>query len=360
MSEAPRRLHTLDGLRGIAALAVVAGHAGDALKPFAIGHFWLAVDLFFLMSGVVLGRTYEPRLAAGLTVGGFLRNRYLRLYPLFALGILVGGLGQAATLLLGHGDMGPGALLAAGISGLLLLPSPTWGVRRELVPLDLPGWSLLLELAANLLFAAGWRRLTDRLLVAVVAASAVGLVAALAIGPGLVGSYWDDWPWGVPRVGFSFFLGTLLQRRWRPVGRPAPWAAPALLTAVLLVLCVHPPHGLWFDGAMLFAGWPLVVWLGLRWEPRRPRLFAALGAMSYPLYVLHQPLFGWLWRALLLAHRTPAAVAPVGGILFIAAVALLCLWLDRAIDAPVRRWVARRTSRTARADLRAEALDTPL
>ncbi|MFX5999031.1 hypothetical protein ABTF05_21860, partial [Acinetobacter baumannii] len=48
---------------------------------------YLAVDLFFLLSGVVLCRSYESRLLNGMRLGAFLRIRLLRLYPLYFLGI---------------------------------------------------------------------------------------------------------------------------------------------------------------------------------------------------------------------------------------------------------------------------------
>ncbi len=46
-----RVFHTLDALRGIAAIGVVAFHMGAALWPIAAPGGYLAVDLFFMMSG---------------------------------------------------------------------------------------------------------------------------------------------------------------------------------------------------------------------------------------------------------------------------------------------------------------------
>jgi peptidoglycan/LPS O-acetylase OafA/YrhL len=60
-----RRFHTLDGLRGVGALMVMAFHIGhsEALRYFG-NHFYegyLAVDLFYVLSGVVLADAYEAR-----------------------------------------------------------------------------------------------------------------------------------------------------------------------------------------------------------------------------------------------------------------------------------------------------------
>ena len=66
----------LDGLRGIAALAVVIFHFmewvfADSGKNF-IGHGFLAVDFFFCLSGFVMGYAYDNRIRK-MAVGGFFK-----------------------------------------------------------------------------------------------------------------------------------------------------------------------------------------------------------------------------------------------------------------------------------------------
>ena len=56
----------LDGLRGVAALAVVTFHFmeiaySDYSQNF-IGHGFLAVDFFFCLSGFVIGYAYDDRI----------------------------------------------------------------------------------------------------------------------------------------------------------------------------------------------------------------------------------------------------------------------------------------------------------
>jgi peptidoglycan/LPS O-acetylase OafA/YrhL len=355
-----RRLYMLDGLRGVAALVVVAGHVDMLLQPFHLGHYWLAVDLFFLMSGAVLGRTYEPRFARGFGARAFLLNRYVRLYPLYALGALVGIVGGAGTLMLGRGAFGPTGFLVAGLATLLLLPSPTWRESRDLLPFNQPGWSLLFELAANILFAVLRNRLAERRLIGLIGLSGAALAAGLVIHPGLSGPYWQGAGWGLPRIGFSFFLGVWMQRH-HPGGRIRhPAVAWLLLAVTALLLGIDPPRPLLFDGLVLFLAWPAIVWIALGVDPSRPAPFAALGALSYPLYVLHLPVLGLAWRGLLFVHRDPASLSPWGGLLFLAAAAGGSLWLDRRVDAPVRRWLLRRLSPAPARDRRLEATDTPL
>src|SRR6187399_1623154 len=86
----------LDGLRGVAALAIVIFHFmewvfPDASKNF-IGHGFLAVDFFFCLSGFVIGYAYDDRIGK-MGVGEFFKSRLIRLHPLVVLGSVLGLLG---------------------------------------------------------------------------------------------------------------------------------------------------------------------------------------------------------------------------------------------------------------------------
>src|ERR1700761_1914630 len=86
---AGRKFETLDGLRGIAALAVVLYHLPLPLHALA-PRGYLAVDLFFLMSGFVVAAAYEERLLSGLSTAAFALVRLKRLWPLYGLGVVLG------------------------------------------------------------------------------------------------------------------------------------------------------------------------------------------------------------------------------------------------------------------------------
>ncbi len=66
----------LDGLRGVAAVLVVAFHVCEASSTShldqIINHGYLAVDFFFLLSGFVVGYAYDDRWGK-MTLGGFLK-----------------------------------------------------------------------------------------------------------------------------------------------------------------------------------------------------------------------------------------------------------------------------------------------
>ena len=82
----PVRYRTLDALRGVAALFVVARHCGPWVPQFS----YLGVDMFFVLSGFVLAKANDRRFAAGMSGWEFLSRRVKRLYPLYALGLALG------------------------------------------------------------------------------------------------------------------------------------------------------------------------------------------------------------------------------------------------------------------------------
>src|SRR6478609_2867790 len=86
----------LDGLRGVAALAVVIFHFmewvfSDSSQNF-IGHGFLAVDFFFCLSGFVIGYAYDNRMEK-IGAIAFFKSRLIRLHPLVILGSILGLLG---------------------------------------------------------------------------------------------------------------------------------------------------------------------------------------------------------------------------------------------------------------------------
>src|SRR3954468_21649705 len=68
----------LDGLRGVAAVMVVAFHVFEASatspQDQIINHGYLAVDFFFLLSGFVIGYAYDDRWNK-MSVGSFFKRR---------------------------------------------------------------------------------------------------------------------------------------------------------------------------------------------------------------------------------------------------------------------------------------------
>lgn len=321
------RFYLLDGMRGIAALAVMMFHCAPELVPG--GH--LAVDFFFCLSGFVIALTYGERLRSGeLGFGRFVALRIARLYPM----VLVGGL-------LGMIAYGVGPRL------LLLLPET---FNEALFPGNPPYWSLLAELAVNLLFAAVLVRLSWRWTLPVLLASAATFVwlagrdaTIMSVGLGGVGGFWPTlWP-GVFRALTSFVGGMLLLRLWQAAGCPRKihWWALAIPVALLGITLADPPDRAAWELACALLVLPALTFAAACVDLPETKVCSALGDLSYPLYCTHMPAI-----YLAVTNDVPALIA-------IAAIGPVAWLIDRVYDRPVRGFLTRLVRSPARSLARA-------
>lgn len=315
MHAAVNRFALLDGLRGLAAIAVVLYHVDHDYMPG--GH--LAVDFFFVLSGFVIGLNYHHRLASGeLGFVRFTALRVARLYPM----LLVGGLLAMW-------------LLNAGPRILMLVPE-TW--NRALFPGNPPFWSLLAEFLVNLLFAAvlvrlGWRWIAA--LAALASAALIWVVAAepltMTKGVGELGAFWPFVLGGALRALFGFLVGLLLFALWQQRSSPRRihWGTLVIPVVLLAILLVDPEQRRWWDLAAIVVLLPALTWAAIRWEAPFPRIARALGDLSYPLYCIHVPVI----------FVTNKADGPK----LLVALALIpaALLIDRIYDRPLRTWLMR-------------------
>lgn len=348
----PHRHHllALDGLRGVAALAVVVYHRRWWVADDSdfLQHAYLAVDFFFMLSGLVVALAYEQRLVERrLSFRGFALLRVIRLYPMIVVGALLG----AAWMCL-HGltrdDPAEIARTAAAFPfAALLVPIPP-----ALFPLPFalnePSWSLFFEVAANLLFAACVPWLRGRALGVVILLFGVAMVATASSYDGLnAGWKWGELPAGFVRVGFAFFAGVGLYRlrgtrHWPALALPFPLLA-LLLTAALLPSLLPGGANAAYDLAMTMLVFPALIVLASndRAAGRWNGVMRVSGELSYPLYITHFPLLA-LSEALLWRLHLPN-LAMLGLSVAIAAVAALVF--ARAFDVPVRKWLSRKVGR---------------
>ncbi|HEY0028939.1 MAG TPA: acyltransferase [Allosphingosinicella sp.] len=342
-----RLFHTLDGLRGIAALAVVARHLPDSTLGALVPSSHLAVDLFFALSGFVLAHAYQARLAGPLGVPAFLRIRLIRLYPLYLLGTLIGTVPIVASQLFGLGTDTVGALYASLLLGLLFLPAPgpLSSNGTNLYPFDFPAWSLWWEMLVNVLYALVAPRLTDRLLIAILGCGATLLAfSAWRFGGLATGADMATWAGGGQRVVYGFFVGVAVYRLWRS-GRFSAFTIPSWLAAaiVLGVFAFRPGAAALYDVLVALVVFPLLILAATR-EPgdRLKPACLRLGVASYALYVLHVPVLRLTdWVMGRLGHPLASFGWP-GSLAFIAAVLACALLADRLYDAPLRRWLGKR------------------
>lgn len=156
---------------------------------------------------------------------------------------------------------------------------------------------------------------------------------------------------GFSRVLFSYTLGSLLFLGWK-TGRARVRMPPILLALALLGLFLVPPHfgpqGV-VDLSIVAVCFPALLWISA--SPNPPpslnRVARLLGLSSYAIYVLHNPLgdgFEQAWK--IARHHLIAVDAPWPGLLFVAALILLTLMLDRFYDLPVRAFLKRKLTKT--------------
>lgn len=284
----------LDGLRGVAALAIVVFHFmewvfSDPSQNF-IGHGFMAVDFFFCLSGFVIAYAYDGRMQAMGTLE-FFKSRLIRLHPLIILGAVLGLAGflldpfssAAGTYSLGR------MLLLFGCT-LLLVPFPVMEDRSfNQFGLNAPAWSLFWEYVANIVYAFLLCKLRRRYLVflAVVSGGLLCLVSHRAgnlLGGWSKDNFWD----GGARVAYSFTAGLLLYRYNLIFRNKLGFAGLAALLAAAFVM----PYGSWNWLAELLVVlfyFPLIVSLGagaVLSETSR-KLCGFSGKISYPLYMTH-------------------------------------------------------------------------
>jgi peptidoglycan/LPS O-acetylase OafA/YrhL len=370
MNQTPATLPTkshyqiLDGLRGVAALIVVMFHTfevyskGDHTKQI-LNHGYLAVDFFFLLSGFVVAYAYDDRWGK-MSQWDFYKRRLIRLQPMVIMGSVIG----AALFYLQTGPAFPlvsatplWKILLVMLIGCTLLPLlPSMDIRgwHEMHPLDGPAWSLFFEYIANILYAIGIRKLSNKALGIFVLLSAGLLVHLAMTSPhgDVIGGWSVDKEQlhiGFARLLYPFFAGVLLMRTGKRIHVPGDFALCSLL--VITALCmprIGGTHHLWMNGLYesfcIIVLFPLIVAIGASERicgTFQTRLSKLLGDISYPLYITHYPLIyiytGWVVR-----DKVPAGRGAVAGVLlFITSItiAYTCLKL---YDEPVRGWLSRR------------------
>lgn len=362
----PHRYLALDALRGAAAFAVLFYHLrnlktpdGSASPLHAFDSGYLAVDLFFVLSGFVISHAYEKKLRASLSLPAFMITRFLRLQPVIAIGTLAGFAFALSQRLFGlEGAPGLFAIATSLPANLLMLPNVLvpWGIFL----FNPPAWSLFYELAANAVYALGIRmgaagrgeaeiaKRIDRALTAICFAGLAGLAASVVLVGNLdKGVVLGDWPVALARITFSFALGLLLHRtrqRWTPrVPRlPMPW----LMLACLLVLApeLEGASRAGYDLVFVLLLSPALVMLTSVTQPTSHQETAAtwLGMISYPLYAIHVPIKHVTETGLPLGFRSLGLAPPSFAMLLIVAAcsAVAAAWLiGSVVDPAVRRWL---------------------
>ncbi|HEX8429449.1 acyltransferase [Hymenobacter sp.] len=350
----------LDGLRGVAALLVVAFHLFEAHATShldqIINHGYLAVDFFFLLSGFVVGYAYDDRWGQ-MTLKDFFKVRLIRLQPLVVLGMIIGAVFfyfQDSTLWPTISEVPVWKMLLVMVIGFTLVPVPvSMDIRgwQEMHPLDGPGWSLFFEYIANLLYALGVRKFSKTALSVLVIVAGIALVHFAVTSPaGDVIGGWSLDPvqlrTGFTRMMYPFFAGLLLCRV-ATIGsvKHVFWWCSLLLVLVLAFPRVGGAEHLWqnglYDSLNIVFVFPFIVWLGASGQiagTGASRLCKFLGAISYPVYITHYPLI-YTYTGWVSTHKPSAQQALPVALLTFAAIVLIAYGSLKLYDEPVRRWL---------------------
>jgi peptidoglycan/LPS O-acetylase OafA/YrhL len=348
MDHRHRRFAFLDGIRGIAAIFVLTRHT-QQYWGIELFRSYLAVDLFFILSGFVIGYAYDGRIQSGsLSIGRFLATRIIRLYPVYFLALLIGSLGLIDTALLQYHFTSDEAY--SGVSSLLLalfvLPSHAKD-DPSLFPVNGPAWSLFFELVVNAIYVTLRPALTDLALVLILFGSGFVLCNVALLHHGLdIGFTWDFFSFegGAARSMFGIFLGLFLFRHLDRIEnalsklkRISPWWAVLLIAAVLGSPSL-PSLDWALDLIAVILVFPICILMAARQKDagRSRRLLLLLGSASYPMYILHKPLYD---AASQLLPRV--SLAPLSGIIFVLALVSFSVWLEKWYDIPIRSRLSR-------------------
>jgi peptidoglycan/LPS O-acetylase OafA/YrhL len=313
------RIPELDGLRGMAILLVILCHYVGAPNHAPLGFWpnrflmafiagWSGVDLFFVLSGFLIGGILLDAHEAPNYFRTFYMRRVFRILPIYYLWTLLFGASVIAVLIFYPGHLGviPSDLLRMPVQLLFLqnifigMPHFTWvwfGVT----------WSLAIEEQFYLLAPLLIRFLTLRRFV-------VALAAAVVLAPILRFMLFRYWVPGTYLCSFlmpcradSLSCGMLLAVAWRNARfREYIRGHAALLEGLLVVLFLGVGGLLWWlvhpiNVVTVTIG---VTWLALFYSTlllavlsnsggwlagvMRLRFLGWLGGISYCVYLLHE------------------------------------------------------------------------
>lgn len=292
----PSRLRTLDGLRGLAALSVLLFHytvafprffqdALPALFSFEIGAY--GVHLFFVISGFVILMSLERSQGRG-----FIRSRFLRLYPVFWASLLLTSVVLAQS---SWTDFSPSVFDAFANFGMLhdyLKAEPFDGVY----------WSLSYELGLYFFLYMIFRTKNERWvswLPAYMAASTVmfSFLAPFIPHPLHLALVFN-------KYGYLFGCGLALFLI-RQNGVKPQWLL--VLVAAPLIAMIEDGVGGGLVVALIVALSSGAVLVPTRFSLLQTPVLLFLGTISYALYLTHQMIgydllvrletAGWPWLA---------------------------------------------------------------
>ena len=312
----------------------------SGVTPHLITKGYLAVDLFFILSGLVLYLVYEPAIRAGsFNIGRFALKRFARLYPVHLVTLCC----AVAILWLGPRLGFSGRELPYDLGKMVMLHLSllhAWGIT-ETGGLNYPSWSLSAEAFAYLLFPTlGWIVLRSR---HALVWSVVILVSSVVL---------FEWLWPDSLRNASDALVFTRFENDFGVLRIVPEFILGMSIAKALPRLSHGSFWLWAGGLQIIAGllWDfdvlsvlgfaaILAGCALR-DPRTSGSLHKLGQISYCLYMCHAlvQIVGFKLIETTLQYEdsaVPSSFLIPMLITSIICAAVLHLWVER----PAQRWI---------------------
>ncbi len=350
----PHRLDALTGIRGFAAWFVVFYHirfSTETIMPESIislaSKGYLAVDLFFVLSGFVLWFTYGERLRTGSMDERlvFMWRRIARVWPLHIF-ILMGFVVFAGLLWLTGRPTDGYPVRELPLHFFLI---QNWGLTSELTWND-PAWSISTELAAYLAFpfvlvAARWDRMST--------AALLGLVVALAASIALVftaAGVQHDLGLMVAKLGLwrclaEFWMGNvacILWLRWRDSRRAG--VVVAFVAAAMLAIgsLAELPESAFVPLLFFTTILALALAKGPVSRALSTRQAVYLGEISYSTYLSHFGLFV-VFKLFFVDESLQIGWAGLAG--YFALLLIVSVALYHGVEKPAQRYLNRFTPR---------------
>lgn len=348
-AEQPARFYLLDGTRAFAALVILLYHYQhffipiDGRRPVApwsrgpldgmlgeiVSQGFLAVPIFWMISGFVFSRAYLP---APTGAASFARNRFARLYPLHLLTLLaVAGLQLLCIAQFGQSQIFRNTDLYH--FGLHLAFAARWGFEHGHA-FNGPIWSVSVEV---LIYAAFWvfhRRLHS-----------FGVILPLLAATGLGVLLWHVSQNQIAQCGYFFFLGSALYLAYtalRQAGWPVAALGLALLAGAVPALAWGSAMQFRYLGVpAAFGGFLLLLAMLESYVPKRAhKPLGALGDSSYGLYLWHVPVQLCLFLAL--GAGIAAAAESWAFLATYLAIVIVVAWAGYVgFERPMREWLRR-------------------
>jgi peptidoglycan/LPS O-acetylase OafA/YrhL len=332
------RVPALDGLRGLAVLAVVTYHVVVLYRiDLPALHGWLGVDVFFVLSGFLITTLLMTELqrTGRIALGRFWLRRAARLYP--ALLVLVAGCLVLAQL--GYTT----TTAPAGMLAMTYLTDFYRAAGRGSAGDVGHTWSLAVEEQFYLAWPLAVMLLRTRRRIVVITSAAAALSFGLLLMLAVPRAH-DLRAYNAPDTrAWELLAGCLLalalhRRTQRGRTLPRRLGTAVSVPAVLLALVPLAVNLIWPLQALSVTLATVATLTSIQagaWPARLLALvpLAWIGRISYGVYLYHIPVA----RVLTPRLPLPGPFVVVGDIL----VTLICAWLSfRFLEEPVRRSVA--------------------